>query len=189
VLTDEMILAAQPAHRAYKLTDSRGLYVFVTPKGAKSFRFKYRQSGVQKRMTFGLHPGVSLSDARQLRDPARRAISSGLDPHLGVAFAESASIAQLTSLAFAAGQPYRVYFAQRADGLIKIGVARDVFARMSALQRTDGPLSLLGSMAGSYAVENAIHHMFASQRAAGEWFCPTERLLHFVEDQIDRRGG
>ncbi len=171
------------------MADSLGLYVFVTSKGAKSFRFKYRQGGVEKRLTFGLHPGVSLSDARLLRDQARQAVQLGLDPGVGIAFLESKTIAQLTSIAVATGQPFRVYFAQRSDGLIKIGVARDVFARMSNLQRSGGPLCLLGSMPGSYAVELAVHRLFAADRVEGEWFRPTERLFHFIEDQIDRRGG
>lgn len=189
MLTDQQIADAQPRERPYKLGDSGGLYVFVTPAGGKSFRFKYRLNGAELRLTFGLYPGTGLAEARKLRDDARRSLSLGVDPRLGRAFTENATVAQLSALARESGQPSRVYFVRRSDGLIKIGVARDVFARMSAIQKVEGPLSLIGSMPGSYAVEQALHQLLEVDRVQGEWFRSSQRLLDLIEDQIDRSGG
>jgi integrase len=41
---------------------------------------KYRSAEKEKRLTFGLYPDVSLSEARERRDAARRLIRDGIDP-------------------------------------------------------------------------------------------------------------
>ena len=79
-LTDIAIKKAKPGLRGYRLADSGGLFLFVTPAGGKSWRGKYLVDGKQKLMTFGLYPDVSLSEARELRDQARRQKNKGSDP-------------------------------------------------------------------------------------------------------------
>lgn len=66
--------------RDYKLTDGGGLYLFVTRKGARSWRLKYRFGGKEKVATFGLYPEVSLADARERREAARRMLRENKDP-------------------------------------------------------------------------------------------------------------
>ena len=68
VLTDLQVRKAKPAERDYKLADSGGLYLYVTRKGAKSWRLKYRFADREKRLVFGLYPEVTLDAARKLRD-------------------------------------------------------------------------------------------------------------------------
>lgn len=80
MLTDAKCKAAKAAEKAYKLADSRGLYLFVTPTGFKSWRLKFRVDGKEKRLTFGSYPEVKLTDARELRDEALKAKRQGLDP-------------------------------------------------------------------------------------------------------------
>lgn len=64
-----------------------------------------------------------------------------------------------------------VYFIGAYRGLVKIGVARDVQARLRALQTGSGvPLTLLATVPGSYALERHYHRMFAHCRRHGEWF-------------------
>ncbi|MEY2170573.1 Arm DNA-binding domain-containing protein [Rhodanobacter sp. 1-6] len=41
-LTDTALKALKPRDKAYKVTDAAGLYVVVSPTGAKSFRYDYR---------------------------------------------------------------------------------------------------------------------------------------------------
>ncbi|WP_257541860.1 Arm DNA-binding domain-containing protein [Sphingobium sp. CFD-1] len=41
-LTHNQIANAKPASRDYKLFDSKGLFLIVSPAGGKSWRFKYR---------------------------------------------------------------------------------------------------------------------------------------------------
>jgi integrase len=65
---------------AYRVADERGLFVFVTATGAKSFRWKYRKDGKEKLMTFGRYPDVSIATARERHAEARRLLTSGVDP-------------------------------------------------------------------------------------------------------------
>jgi integrase len=82
VLTDAKCKAAKPQDKPYKLADTRGLHLFVTPAGFKSWRWKFRVDGKEKRLTFGAYPDVSLAQARELRDEALKAKRSGVDPAL-----------------------------------------------------------------------------------------------------------
>ncbi|MES2497093.1 MAG: integrase arm-type DNA-binding domain-containing protein [Pseudomonadota bacterium] len=79
-LTDTAIRNAEKRSKDYKLADSAGLYLFVTSKGAKSWRFKYRFADKEKRLTFGLYPDVKLKEARDRRDEARAILRDGKDP-------------------------------------------------------------------------------------------------------------
>jgi hypothetical protein len=47
-LSDASIRNAKPAVKAYKLYDSDGLFLQVTPNGRKWWRFKYRFGGKEK---------------------------------------------------------------------------------------------------------------------------------------------
>jgi len=80
VLTDIQARKAQPRDKDYKLADAGGLYLFVTARGSKSWRFKYRFAGKEKRLVFGQYPEISLSEARDLRDDARREVREHRDP-------------------------------------------------------------------------------------------------------------
>lgn len=79
-LKDLEIRALKPAHRIYKRTDERGLYIEVRPSGAKLWRLKYRHAGKDKRLAFGAFPEVGLAEARRRRDEARRQLRDGIDP-------------------------------------------------------------------------------------------------------------
>ncbi|MDQ3796122.1 MAG: Arm DNA-binding domain-containing protein [Pseudomonadota bacterium] len=50
------IRAVKPAAKLYKLYDSGGLFLFITPTGAKGWRFKYRFGGREKLLSFGSCP-------------------------------------------------------------------------------------------------------------------------------------
>lgn len=67
-LTDIAIRSAQPREKPYKMHDMLGLFLIVSPSGSKSWRMKYRQAGVEKKLSFGRYPEVSLRDARKRRD-------------------------------------------------------------------------------------------------------------------------
>jgi integrase len=80
VLTDTKIKQAKPATKPYKLFDERGLYLIVTPNGGKWWRLKFRFGGKEKGLSLGVYPEVSLKDARERRDDARRQIAGDVDP-------------------------------------------------------------------------------------------------------------
>jgi Arm DNA-binding domain len=50
------------------------------PAGGRLWRFRYKRSGVEKLLTLGAYPEVSLKRAREKRDDARRQLSDGVDP-------------------------------------------------------------------------------------------------------------
>lgn len=79
-LTDLKIRTAKVKEKFYKLTDGDGLYLHVSEKGGKWWRFKYRFDGKQKLLSLGTYPEISLLDARQRRDEARRKLANNIDP-------------------------------------------------------------------------------------------------------------
>ena len=60
--------------------DGGGLYLELTKAGGRYWRLKYRHSGKEKRLAFGVYPAVSLKDARDLAANARKALQAGDDP-------------------------------------------------------------------------------------------------------------
>ncbi len=79
-MTDVKARTTKPKTKPYKLTDGDGLFLLVTPPGGKWWRFKYRFEGKEKLLSFGTYPEVSLADARQKRDTARKQVAAGVDP-------------------------------------------------------------------------------------------------------------
>jgi integrase len=79
-LTDTAIRKAKPAEKALKLFDERGLFLLITPPGGKLWRFKYRFGGKEKLLALGAYPDVSLADARDRREAARKLVAAGTDP-------------------------------------------------------------------------------------------------------------
>jgi len=81
-LNDRQIKAAKPSDtgKKAKLFDGGGLYLEVTPAGGKVFRLKYRIDGKEKTLTIGKYPTVSLVEARQAAENARRMIAQEQDP-------------------------------------------------------------------------------------------------------------
>jgi integrase len=79
-LTEMQIRHLQPAEKAYRCSDGRGLYLEIHPAGSKLWRFKYRFAGKQKRLALGRYPDVGLAGARRKLDEARRLLEAGEDP-------------------------------------------------------------------------------------------------------------
>jgi integrase len=79
-LTDTAIRNAKAREKAYKLSDSSGLYLLVTPAGGKLWRQKFRVDGREKKLAIGTYPEISLVEARKRRDEARELIAAGKDP-------------------------------------------------------------------------------------------------------------
>lgn len=79
--------------------DGGGLYLLVTPTGGKLWRFKYRYAEKGKLLSFGSYPEITLADARQRRDDARKLLANGIDPG-EVRKAQKAAIVASTENAF-----------------------------------------------------------------------------------------
>lgn len=69
-----------PTTKAYRVTDEKGLYLEVTPRGGKRWRFKYRFQGKEKLLSLGVYPEISLKEARAKRDEHRKQVAGGIDP-------------------------------------------------------------------------------------------------------------
>jgi len=82
MLTDAAIRTAKRADKPYKLTDQAGLYLRVTPAGSKLWRMRYEYGRKEKLLSFGPYPEVSLAEARDRRDAAKRLLREGRDPSL-----------------------------------------------------------------------------------------------------------
>lgn len=79
-LSDLQVRNAKPRSSDYKLSDGYGLHLLVTHTGGKLWRFQYRFDGKQKGLALGVYPEISLSDARQRRDEARKQLANDIDP-------------------------------------------------------------------------------------------------------------
>lgn len=79
-LTDIQVRNAKPREKAYKLGDERGLYLLVHPNGSRYWRQKYRFHGKERTLAHGVYPDVSLKDAREARDDARKLLAKKIDP-------------------------------------------------------------------------------------------------------------
>ena len=66
--------------KVYRLFDGGGLYIQIAPSGSRHWRMKYRFAGKEKVLAFGAYPEVSLAEARDRREDARKALRSGIDP-------------------------------------------------------------------------------------------------------------
>jgi integrase len=81
-LTAVAVRNAKPRETMYRLAAGKGLYLQVMSTGARYWRLKYRFAGKPRMMGVGVFPDVSLADARDARDAARKLLASGVDPSM-----------------------------------------------------------------------------------------------------------
>jgi len=79
-LNDIACKGFKPENKSYKKSDEKGLYLEVMPNGSKYWRFKYRYNKKEKRLSIGVYPEVSLKEARNKRDEARKLLAENIDP-------------------------------------------------------------------------------------------------------------
>ena len=100
-LSDLGIRQAKPALKPVRHFDGGGLYLEVSVSGGKLWRLKYRFGGKEKRLSIGVYPDVSLAEAREQRDAARKLLAREIDPgeHRKI---QKAAIAERASNSFEA---------------------------------------------------------------------------------------
>jgi integrase len=89
-LSAAQIDKAKPQLKETKLFDGGGLFLLVSPlkygadgkqlPASKLWRFKYRFDGKEKLLSFGAYPTLSLADARNRREDAKKLLANGVDP-------------------------------------------------------------------------------------------------------------
>ncbi len=79
-LTDIKVRKVKPGNKPVKMADGAGMYLLVTPAGGKCWRLKYRVQGKEKLLALGTYPEISLAEARERREAARKQLAHGVDP-------------------------------------------------------------------------------------------------------------
>lgn len=89
-LSDIQVNKAKPKDKDYKLSDGGGLYLLVTMQkydkdgkavpASKLWRYQYRFNGKQKLLALGQYPVITLAEARNRRENARKLLANGIDP-------------------------------------------------------------------------------------------------------------
>ena len=81
-LNESICKTAKPSDKRYSLADREGLSLEIMPSSAKYWRLKYRFNGQERRITLGVHPQVTLLDARKRKEAIKEQTASGIDPLL-----------------------------------------------------------------------------------------------------------
>lgn len=81
-LSDLSCKSAQPKEKQYKLSDGGGLYLLVRKTGSKLWQMKYRYIGKEKVLSIGQYPTITLAEARNARDKAKKLLAANppIDP-------------------------------------------------------------------------------------------------------------
>jgi integrase len=80
MLNDTQIRNIKPLDKAKKYADSGGLFLYVSATGSKLWRMAYSFNNKEKLLSFGKYPIVSLKDAREKRDAAKKMLANDIDP-------------------------------------------------------------------------------------------------------------
>ena len=79
-LTNILIKNIKSKPKPFKLFDSGGLYLLVTPKGNKWWRLKYYYQNKELLLSLGVYSAISLKEARNRRDEAKGLLAKGINP-------------------------------------------------------------------------------------------------------------
>ena len=79
-LTDIAIRRTKPGDKPIKLNDGNGLFLSVQPNGARWWRLRYQFARKEKMLSLGIYPVITLKDARERREQARKLLANGIDP-------------------------------------------------------------------------------------------------------------
>jgi integrase len=160
-LHETAIRTAAPAAKPFKLADEKGLFLLVSPSGAKLWRLKYRFGGKEKLLALGQHPEVSLKLARSRRDEARRQLAEGIDPSEKRRLAKAAASGEDTFEAVAEEWLKSQRAAWSAGHAVTVAsrLKRDVYPYLGTLQvdAIDAPtlLAVLRRVESRGAIESA----------------------------------
>lgn len=83
-LTNTQVDKAKSKDKEYSLSDGKGLYLSVTTKNSKIWRFNYNKPFTKKRteISLGKYPEISLSQARKIREEYLELLAQDIDPKI-----------------------------------------------------------------------------------------------------------
>ncbi|HBH26620.1 MAG TPA: integrase [Rhodospirillaceae bacterium] len=79
-LTNTQCQNAKPRAKPYKMADGGGLVLLVNPNGARYWRLRYYWLDKEKMLGLGVYPRMSLAQAREKREEAKKLLAQGMDP-------------------------------------------------------------------------------------------------------------
>lgn len=81
-LTNTQVEKAKPKDKDYSLSDGKGLFLSITTKNSKLWRFNYSKPFTKKRteISLGKYPEISLAQARKIRDEYIELLAKNIDP-------------------------------------------------------------------------------------------------------------
>jgi len=94
-LTDTFVRLVKPSGKPTgdKHADGGGMYLLVAAIGSKLWRLDYRHAGKRRTLALGIYPAVTLAQARERRDQARKLLAEGVDPGQAKKEAKAAAVA------------------------------------------------------------------------------------------------
>jgi len=131
-LTDTFVKRKQGNGKAQKHSDGGGLFLYITPEGKKSWRMGYRFLGKQKLLVIGPYPSISLKEARERRDAARKLLVDNIDPSVAKQEAKAAAANAATNSFEAIAREWLTKFSEKWTPRYKkrtvAQLERDIFA-------------------------------------------------------------
>jgi len=79
-LTELAIKNLKPKEKIYRVADSGGLCLEVSPAGGKLWRWRYYYQNKAQMLALGKYPAITLAEARKKRDEARDLLEAGKHP-------------------------------------------------------------------------------------------------------------
>jgi integrase len=149
MLTDAAVRKAKPRDKAFKLADSGGLFLFVTPSGGKLWRYRYRFEGREKVLSFGPYPAIGLIEARAAREAAKAKQRDGRDPSLANKMQKLAGAASNAKTFEAMAREWyernKGQWAARHASDVITSLEREVFPALGNIPITEiGPPAVIG---------------------------------------------
>ena len=123
------------------------MFVHVTTSGTKSWRLKYRIGGIEKLLTLGKYPALTIAGARKARDEAKARLAAGDDPAVAKRIAKVVSEtrgATVAGVALAWHDTNNDRWTPKHAETIMRRLQQDVFPAIGALPITeiDAPILL-----------------------------------------------
>jgi len=181
MLTDTACKKARALEKSYKLADSQGLYLYVTPTGYKSWRWKYRFAGKEKRLVFGAYPELTLAEARGMREDAARQVRAGIDPSVEKRQRFAAHLARAGSTFETVANDWYASqertWSPRYAKIVRRSLDKDVFPKLGNLPidsittplvlQVLRPIEQRGAIETAHRVRQRISEIFARAIASG----------------------
>jgi integrase len=174
-LTDTFV--RQVKHTGSKAGDKYGdggwLYLHVTAAG-KYWRMSYRFAGKQKTLALGVYPAVTLADARERRDKARKLLANEVDP--SAAKRQNKAVQQLAlenSFSVVAAKWWESWKAARSDNHVAYVMRRleaDVFPAIGNRPVSEIEAPALVSMTKATASRGALDIAKRNLQTCGQVF-------------------